>query len=204
MIAAYRSPFDKVVDRIISERDINIFQPLSNTNGVPAIALWDTGANVTCLSETVARQMSLVKINERELTVADNKTYTANVYCIKLQMCFITFDIMEVCGLPMDGKRQNMIIGMDIINKGDLSITNYQGQSYLSFRYPSLERIDYVEEINVYNKCLKKHNVNVLHHIKTDNCACNSGKIYKNCHGQSVYAKYENSLKAPVDNYPKH
>ena len=114
-------------------------------------------------------------------------------------MGFILFDIMEVCGLPMDGKKQNMINGMDIINKGDLSITNYQGQSYLSFRFPSIDRIDYVEEINMYNKCLQKHNVNVRHHIRTDNCACNSGKAYKNCHGQSVYAKYGNSLNALYD-----
>lgn len=28
----------------------------------------------------------------------------------------------------------------------------------------------------------------------TDKCECGSGKNYNNCHGQSVYAKFENSL----------
>jgi len=94
----------------------------------------------------------------------------------------------------MDGKSENMIIGMDVITKGDLSITNYQGQTFLTFREPSLDRIDYVAEIDQYNDCLKRHNINVLHHIRTDKCSCGSGKAYSNCHGQSVYAKYENSL----------
>lgn len=68
---------------------------------------------------------------------------------------------MEVCGLPMDGKSENMIIGMDVISMGDLAITNYNGQIFLTFRVPSIDRIDYVEEINQYNKCLKAHSIKV-------------------------------------------
>ena len=88
----------------------------------------------------------------------------------------------------MDGNEHSMIIGMDIISQGDLSITNYSGRTVISFRTPSLETIDYVSEIEIQNKCNKLHAIN----IKTkrpDKCACGSGKDYKNCHGSSVYTK---------------
>lgn len=100
----------------------------------------------------------------------------------------------------MQNTGHDVIIGMDVMSQGDLTITNFNGHTVLTFREPSLETVNYVEEINEYNKCLKKHNVNILHHIRADNCACNSGKAYKNCHGQSVYAKYESSLNAPAVN----
>ena len=81
---------------------------------------------------------------------------------------------------------------MDVITIGDLSITNYQGQTFLTFREPSLEKIEYVAEIDQYNNYLKLHNINVLHRVP-DKCPCGSGKNYKNCHGKTVYAQYEAS-----------
>jgi hypothetical protein len=40
------------------------------------------------------------------------------------------------------------IIGMDIICRGDFAITNCGGQTWMSYRYPSIRSIDYVEEFN--------------------------------------------------------
>ena len=193
MIKAYRCPFDTIVDRIIIERECGINLPHSSNPEMPMVALWDTGAMCTCVSQTLAAKLGLVKVYEKELTVADNKSIMADVFCAKIRMGHIEFANMFVYGLPMDGKKENVIIGMDVISQGDLTITNYQDQSLLTFRAPSIERIDYVADIDMYNKCVSKHNVNVRHHIKADTCACGSGKIYKNCHGQTAYAKYIDS-----------
>ena len=193
MITAYRYPFYGCVNRILIDKECNLFLPHTKENGVPMVALWDTGATCTCISETVAQQMSLVRVNQRELTVANNKKHMADVYCVKLQMGALIIENMEVCGLPMDGKRENMIIGMDVISMGDLAITNYQGQTFLTFRVPSVEKIDYVEEIGQYNRCLRAHAIKVQKKIQ-DKCECGSGKFYSNCHGQSAYARYEDSL----------
>lgn len=192
MITAYRHHFAGIVNRILV--DCNISIPHVEGTARAMKALWDTGATCTCIATSVAQQMGLVKVNERELIGADNQPFMSDVFCVQLQMGHFIINNMEVCGIPMDGKSENMIIGMDVITKGDLSVTNYQGQTFLTFREPSLDRIDYVAEIDQYNDCLKRHNINVLHHIRTDKCSCGSGKAYSNCHGQSVYAKYENSL----------
>lgn len=193
MITAYRYPFSNVVDRILIDKDCYIFLPHSSNSGESMVALWDTGASCTCISQTVAKRMSLVKVNERKLTVADNNSFMADVYCVKMQMGCFVIENLEVCGIPMDGKRENMIIGMDVISKGDLAITNYQGHTFLTFRVPSIELIDYVADIDQYNKCLKVHNIKAAKGVP-DKCDCGSGKLFSNCHGQSVYAKFENSL----------
>ena len=37
-----------------------------------------------------------------------------------------------------------VLIGMDIITSGDFSVSNYNGKTVFTFRTPSQERIDYV------------------------------------------------------------
>ena len=191
MITAYSHPFDNIVNRILIDCSIGI----AHMSGVdrPMKALWDTGACCTCIATSVAQAMGLVKINERELIGADNKPFMADVYCVRLTMGHFIISFIEVCGIPMDGKAENMIIGMDVITKGDLSITNYQGKTVLTFREPSLEKIDYVEELKLQKKCRIQHNAMTQKRINAK-CACGSGKTYQNCHGQSVYAKYEDSI----------
>ncbi len=196
MITAYRHAFSAIVNRILVDCTIGI--PHVEGTSKAMKALWDTGATCTCIAQSVAVEMGLIKVNERELIGADNKPFMSDVFCVTLQMGHFVISNIEVCGIPMDGKAENMIIGMDVITKGDLSITNYQGQTFLTFREPSLEIIDYVAEIDQYNNYLKRHNINVLHRVP-DRCPCGSGKMYKNCHGQSVYAKFEESQAQQVN-----
>jgi hypothetical protein len=40
----------------------------------------------------------------------------------------------------------DVLIGMDIITAGDFAITNADGKTCMSFRIPSLKKIDYAEE----------------------------------------------------------
>ena len=191
MITAYSHPFDNIVNRIL----IDCFIGISHIAGGdrPMKALWDTGACCTCIATSVAQEMGLVKVNERELIGADNKPFMADVFCVRLTMGHFVIGFIEVCGIPMSGKAENMIIGMDVITKGDLSITNYQGKTVLTFREPSLETIDYVEELKLQKKCQDVHNIMTKKNINAK-CACGSNKAYQNCHGLSVYARYEKGL----------
>ncbi len=70
------------------------------------------------------------------------------------------------------------IIGMDIITQGDLSITNTDGQTWMTFRTPSVKRIDYVEEANRMLFARVGRN---------DPCPCGN----KDSHGRPV--KFKNS-----------
>ena len=42
----------------------------------------------------------------------------------------------------------DVLIGMDIISKGDFAVTNYEGITKFSFRVPSMEHIDFVTRPN--------------------------------------------------------
>lgn len=58
----------------------------------------------------------------------------------------------------------------------------------MTFRVSALERIDFVDEIKTFNEIKKRHKLNTTHNI-TDKCPFGSGKLYKNCHGLSIYNK---------------
>lgn len=48
-------------------------------------------------------------------------------------------------------KDGDVLIGMDIIGMGDFSVTNSGGMTKFSYRTPSIEHIDYVEQIKNIN-----------------------------------------------------
>ena len=75
---------------------------------------------------------------------------------------------------------------MDIITRGDFSISNKNGKTTVSFCIPSVHDIDFVEEGKKLNEANEK--VNLAKRTKkigrNEPCPCGSGKKYKNCHGK--------------------
>ena len=57
---------------------------------------------------------------------------------------------MQFRGLPVNLGRLSgeaeVLIGMDIINRGDFAVTNRDGRTKFSFRIPSQADIDFVAE----------------------------------------------------------
>lgn len=152
----------------------------TGTSSNPVVkALWDTGATTTCISETLAQSLGLMTEDEDILTMADGSKHTSSVYSVQITMGKFTLPYIRVCDLPMKNSGHDVIIGMDFMTKGDLSITNYEGSTMLSFREPSLSHINYVEELDKYKKIYAGR-------VKSGNqlCPCGSGKKWKNCHGK--------------------
>ena len=51
------------------------------------------------------------------------------------------------------GKQKiGMLIGMDIISKGDFAVSNFDGNTVFTFRYPSNSEINFVKEFMEQNK----------------------------------------------------
>ena len=48
------------------------------------------------------------------------------------------------------------LIGMDIIGRGDFTITHFDGKTVMSFRIPSVLKVDYVDEWNRRMTVMKK------------------------------------------------
>ena len=75
-----------------------------------------------------------------------------------------------------------VLIGMDIIGQGDFAISNKNRKTVFSFRMPSQERIDFVEQIQNMPKPAPTQATPKIG--RNDPCPCGSGKKFKKCHGR--------------------
>lgn len=141
MVTTYTKYFDRIMNLILVDCSIQL--PNSQEENPEQLsALWDTGANITCISTRLAEKLKLESFDEAMLSVANNEIFRAKTYYVQLNMGEFSIPFIKVLGLPMD-KSKDIIIGMDVISKGDLSITNYAGKTVLSFREPSMGTVDY-------------------------------------------------------------
>ncbi len=146
--------------------------------------IWDTGATNSCISKKLASKLELQSI-QRASVQGVHGTEEVNVYFITIilpnENIRINVPVTECDELSCDGS-VSMLIGMDIITKGDFCITNLNGKTVMTFRAPSVELIDWVADINKDNKIHKMHKIWAAH--GNEHCPCGSGKLYKNCHGK--------------------
>ena len=178
MSTAYVHKADRLLRRILVPCVIDKVDAGTSSNQIVQ-ALWDTGANRTCISEALVARLNLMSDGQTEVTVADSNTRLSNEYCVQITMGKFTLPFIRVCELPMQNSGHDVIIGMDFMSKGDLSITNYNGKTVLTFREPSISNIDYVAEIEKYNKMYASRRK-----CGNELCPCGSGKAWKNCHGK--------------------
>jgi hypothetical protein len=107
-------------------------------------ALWDTGATSSMITNTTAKKLNLTSIGTVMVNHAGgsspSNTYLVNFY-LPNKVAIAGVRVIECANSDFDA-----IVGMDIICRGDLSITNVNNQTCMSFRYPSVKTIDYVAE----------------------------------------------------------
>ena len=108
-------------------------------------ALLDTGATVTCISKSLAKRLTLKVIGQGMMNTASGVQKT-NQYLIDLQMQnHISFENIRAVEF-IGNIKFDILIGMDILMLGDLSITNAGQQTVTSFRVPpDAAHIDYTK-----------------------------------------------------------
>jgi predicted aspartyl protease len=147
---------------------------------VTAIAIWDTGATATTISKRIVDELGLKPIGMQTLHTpngsCDRYTYLVDI---------ILPNHVIVPSLIVTGTEvfdADMLIGMDIISLGDLSITNFKKTTF-SFQIPSQNEVDYVNPkvervVDATGRILRRRP-----------CSCGSGKLYKNCCEKTDLAK---------------
>jgi len=126
-------------------------------NSFKTQALWDTGATNTVISEKVATQLGLVPTGKTTCN-AVNQQYQADTYIVDIGLP----NKLMINGVQVTAGKNlgnfDLLIGMDIITLGDMAITNSNGITWFSFRYPPDPlRIDYVERANeIMNKQIRR------------------------------------------------
>jgi len=115
-------------------------------------AIWDTGATGSVLTTETVKQLGLTPIGS--VTVAHaGGTSQSNTYLVNFMLPNrVGFPGVRVTECPNIVGKVGALIGMDIITAGDLALTNVNGVTWMSFRIPSMQSIDYVEEIKNLSK----------------------------------------------------
>lgn len=129
----------------------NVYYPFSIDNVPEGIenapeftALWDTGASISAISKKVIDALGLEI--EGSINVATvNGLEKSNTYLISLILPnnYIQADL-TVC--ECHSSKHDVIVGMDIISKGDFAITNKDGKTKFTFQIPSTHDIDFEKE----------------------------------------------------------
>ena len=111
-------------------------------------ALWDTGATNSVITRATAATLGLVPSGSAQVNHAGGRG-VANTYVVNVKLPNeVTVVGVLVSECPDIVGDFGAIIGMDIICRGDFSITNVDGKTCMSYRVPSIQEIDYVAEAN--------------------------------------------------------
>ena len=168
-----------IADRIITPVEVkNSITGISfDTNGI-----WDTGATASVVTKSTAAKLGLIPVGQT-LVLGVHGKKRVNVYDITLTLnnrdITLRTLVTECDELSADNS-VGVLIGMNVITKGDFAITNHEGHTVMSFRVPSLQTIDFVAGIKSSQPVVKGKQPG-----RNDPCPCGSGKKYKNCCGKN-------------------
>lgn len=146
-------------------------------------AIWDTGATNTMVTQRVIDDLNLrshgvAKVNHVQ-GVGITQKYMINV---GLPNGAAIRNVEATRGELID--HVDVLIGMDVICCGDLSITNFDNRTVFSFRIPPSGHIDFVKELEI--KEMETRITPLLPKTgRNAKCPCGSGKKYKKCCGSS-------------------
>lgn len=137
------------------------------------VGLWDTGATTSSINVKIAEELGLVPIGK-------TKTSTANGIC---EVFTYYLNIMLPNNLPVNGLLvtgtnlgdTDMLVGMDVISMGQLSISSDDNITVASFVVPRLEMKDFIDDLKRMDRAAFKRIG------RNDKCLCGSGKKYKDC-----------------------
>ena len=145
-MGAITRKYDVKVDSIVTESYIYAPVDLSSCKDVKRVkvvrSLWDTGASVSLISARVAKVLGLVSIGKSGVSGYNEGVDVKDTYCVHVGLP--TGDIVtNIMAMEFDSDEYDVVIGMDVIGKGDLAITNLNDRTTFSFRIPSEEVIDF-------------------------------------------------------------
>ena len=107
------------------------------------IALWDTGATGSVITQKIINELNLIPVSCVDVSTTQG-TYEANCYFIDIRLTngIVIPNLYVVHGEPTGC---DILIGMDIINRGDFAVSNFNNKTQFTFRMPSVEDIDFIK-----------------------------------------------------------
>ena len=110
--------------------------------------IWDTGATRSVITQNVVDACGLQSIGVQKVYHAQGESQNVQQFLVNIGLPNkVGFPGLPVTlGVLVNG---DVLIGMDIIGKGDFAVTNLKGKTKFSFRMPSEADIDFVKEAGI-------------------------------------------------------
>ena len=145
---AFKSEYPDLSLRLITE--VEIYDVSPSPQKVKVKALWDTGAMLSAITPEVAQSLNLVPFNRVKVNGINN-TSMADMVKVSMKLpnlVEVKNSNVTVCNLVRD---VDLLIGMDIIQLGDFSISNGAGKTLFTFAMPPFE-----DKIDLYERSVKE------------------------------------------------
>ncbi|MBT1698262.1 retropepsin-like domain-containing protein [Fulvivirgaceae bacterium PWU4] len=153
------------IARVI-ESPIDIYNTLTNQKESTK-AIWDTGATGSAITKSLVQKLALIPVTKTNVKGVHGVKTGVPVYAVKIvlnnQNVSFTLPVTE-CEELSDDASAGFLLGMDIITKGDFAISNVNGQTVMTFRVPSIERFDFVKDLDIHRQ--QKKNISRKEEIK--------------------------------------
>jgi len=148
---AFKSEYPNLSLKLITE--VEMYEASQPQNILTVRALWDTGAMLSAVTPEAAQSLNLIPFNRVKVNGINNISMADMVkVSIKLpNLVVISNTNVSVCSLVKD---VDLLIGMDIIQHGDFSISNGAGKTLFTFAMPPFE-----DKIDLYQKAISMNNV---------------------------------------------
>lgn len=116
----------------------------SNNKIMNVASLWDTGAATTCISKNVVKTLNLTSNEEVYIDTPSGRSKT-KIYEIDIILPNeVYLKNIKVYETTIGDQGFDLLIGMDIISKGDFCVSGVNGVITASFRYPAQGVTDYM------------------------------------------------------------
>lgn len=117
-------------------------------------ALWDTGATSSVISPKVVKVLGLEPVTFSLIHHANGSSTVPVHYVNILLPNNVGVWAVKVTECALSGT--DVLIGMDIIQKGDFAITHKDGNTTFSFQMPSTHEYDFVKQLSHKSPAQKK------------------------------------------------
>lgn len=106
-------------------------------------AIWDTGAESSVITKRVAQDLGLFPVSKIQVHGVTGSSM-ADVYLVSILLPNnVVVSPIRVTECAVLSGNFDVLIGMDIIGSGDFSVTNSENKTVMSYRFPSVSRIDF-------------------------------------------------------------
>ncbi len=143
-------------------------------------AIWDTGATFCAITQRVVDELNLVV---KRPVVTDTANGQRSTYAYLINVVLPNNVLIPGRWATLSTiQGADILIGMDIISRGDFAVSRIGENTKFTFQLPPTHALDFEAERLQLERYYKIYQERLKHGNKL--CPCGSGKQWDKCHGK--------------------